>query len=42
MRKFATEAFTGVTTSLNFYPDFEPYDVVPMIYVGPSVTTNSL
>lgn len=41
-RKFATDAFTGVTTSLNFYPDFEPYDVVPMIYVGPSVTTNSL
>lgn len=41
-RKFATDAFTGVMTSLNFYPDFEPYDVVPMIYVGPSVTTNSL
>ena len=42
IRKFASDAFTGVTTSLGFYPDFEPYDVVPMIYVGPSVTTNSL
>ena len=41
-RHFATDAFSGVTNSLNFYPDFEPYDVVPLIYVGPSVTTNSL
>lgn len=42
MRKFATDSFTGVTASLSFYPDFEPYEVVQMIYVGPSVTTNSL
>lgn len=41
-RHFASDAFSGVTNSLLFYPDFEPYEPVPMTYVGPSVTTNSL
>jgi hypothetical protein len=41
-RRFASDAFSGVTASLSFYPDFEPYEVAPMMYVGPSVTTNSL
>lgn len=42
MRKFASGPISGVTGSLDFFRDEEPYDVVPMIYVGPSVTTNSL
>jgi hypothetical protein len=41
-RQFVSDAFGGVTTSLNFTSDVEPYDIVPMTYVGPSVTTNSL
>jgi hypothetical protein len=42
MRKFASGPISGVTGSLDFFRDEEPYDVVPMTYVGPSVTTNSL
>lgn len=42
MRKFASGPISGVTGSLDFHRDEEPYDIVPMLYVGPSVTTNSL
>lgn len=42
-RFYASGPFSGATGSLDFYPDFEPYDAVsPLIYVGPSVTTNAL
>lgn len=42
-RLYASAPFGHVTDALTFYPDFEPYDAVtPLIYVGPSVTTNSL
>jgi len=42
MRKFASGPISGATDSLDFFRDEEPYDIVPMIYVGPSVSTNSL
>ena len=41
-RKFASGPLSGATDTLDFIRDEEPYDTVPMIYVGPSVTTNSL
>ena len=41
-RKFASEPISGATDTLDFIRDEEPYDTVPMIYVGPSVSTNSL
>ena len=42
MRKFASGPFSGVTGSLDFFRDEEPYDVVPMIYLSASVVTNAL
>ena len=42
MRQFVSDVFSGVTNTLYFTPDYEPFDPVPLIYVGPSVSTNSL
>jgi len=42
VRVFASGPIDGATLSLDFLRDAEPYDTVTMLYVGASVTTNSL